>query len=601
MKKLNKKIYTGICSALGVALIALCLFCSLQNKHDYKAPDSESPASTSSSIVAANAFEQPNPSLTKTDAVVTNTNNDSNSADGNDNKVTKPKTETHNDNVVKYEELWAEGYELPANVCSSEDPGVIVYYKYEKKTDNTYKLLISNSDLGEGTKSFDSTDPAPWVNSSSPKQEAISEVIIVNDIAPTNTIGWFGCQTDNRQYAHLSQIKKIIGLDNLDMSNVKNASFMFCGSNQIESVEASDTFFNTITQVDNAFGICNYTRLLNDFINKLANKICKTATNASWAFANNKDNLTSFEIDDEGSQVSNACYMFYQDKCLETITANKLIYSKDANVERMFYDCGALKTISLNDLTNWSSVTNSDEMFKYCWRLVGGKGTSYADKKSADKTYAKIDGGDSSEGYFTVSTSTKKPLIVDGKQYFPVAGKSLSPNITFYKADGTKLPKTGEDGKYQQSDLTGATYYSGTGSFKTLRSIQDSWNNTFYIENEGSATTYPCDATGVKETFIKNNLVGRTEDTEQVYRLNGNPYGGRTTPANYEGVSLTDIWNAYNPGHSPGGFGGAYGSFWSSCASSSGGAYFWASNRSGWHDDGRFNTDGDCVLVCRAF
>ncbi|MDO5328531.1 MAG: BspA family leucine-rich repeat surface protein [Coriobacteriia bacterium] len=196
-----------------------------------------------------------------------------------------------------------------------------------------------------------------------------------------------------------------------------------------------------------------------------------------------------------------------------------------------------------------------------------------------------------------------KPLTVDDHQYFPVAGNSLSDDITFYDADGNELSKTGAGGKYQQSDLTGATQYSGTGSFKTLRSIPDIWDNTFYIESEGSATTYPCEATGVKDSFKRDHLVDGTEDTEQVYRFNGKE-GERTNPAEYEGVSLTDIWKAYNPGQTSDGFGGQYGCFWSSWAKSSGQygeAYRWGSRANEWDSSKRIGSTGNYVLVCREF
>ena len=47
-----------------------------------------------------------------------------------------------------------------------------------------------------------------------------------------------------------------------------------------------------------------------------------------------------------------------------------------------------------------SAVTSSSNMFYNTTNLVGGAGTTY-NSSYVDKTYAKIDGGTSSPGYFT--------------------------------------------------------------------------------------------------------------------------------------------------------------------------------------------------------
>ena len=66
----------------------------------------------------------------------------------------------------------------------------------------------------------------------------------------------------------------------------------------------------------------------------------------------------------------------------------------------MFSNCKNLKTIYVSSKFNTSSVSNSSDMFKNCTSLVGGQGTVYNSSK-INKTYARIDGGTSSPGYFT--------------------------------------------------------------------------------------------------------------------------------------------------------------------------------------------------------
>ena len=66
----------------------------------------------------------------------------------------------------------------------------------------------------------------------------------------------------------------------------------------------------------------------------------------------------------------------------------------------MFYGSDLLKTIYVGDKFNVNKVTTSDYMFEGCINLVGEKGTKY-NSSYIDKTYARIDGGTSSPGYFT--------------------------------------------------------------------------------------------------------------------------------------------------------------------------------------------------------
>ena len=67
----------------------------------------------------------------------------------------------------------------------------------------------------------------------------------------------------------------------------------------------------------------------------------------------------------------------------------------------MFDGCLLLAKIIVGDNFDTSKVTGSSNMFNLCKSLVGEAGTSYNDSNPKDKTYARIDGGPSSPGYFT--------------------------------------------------------------------------------------------------------------------------------------------------------------------------------------------------------
>ena len=69
----------------------------------------------------------------------------------------------------------------------------------------------------------------------------------------------------------------------------------------------------------------------------------------------------------------------------------------------MFISCSNWMTIYIGESWSTETVTNSINMFKECVCLVGEAGTGY-DANYVDKTYARIDGGVDSPGYFTLKT-----------------------------------------------------------------------------------------------------------------------------------------------------------------------------------------------------
>ena len=96
--------------------------------------------------------------------------------------------------------------------------------------------------------------------------------------------------------------------------------------------------------------------------------------------------------------------MFFDSKAT-TLDLSSFDTSNVTNMHAMFYNCNNLKTIYASDKFNTNSVTLSSNMFYNTTNLVGGAGTTH-NSSYIDKTYARIDGGTSSPGYFT-----KKQII----------------------------------------------------------------------------------------------------------------------------------------------------------------------------------------------
>ena len=104
------------------------------------------------------------------------------------------------------------------------------------------------------------------------------------------------------------------------------------------------------------------------------------------------------------SKVTNMNGMFSATQ-LSTLDLSNFNTSNVTDMSKMFYNNKKLTTIYVSNNFVTSKVTNSTNMFKDSTKLVGGFGTIYSSSK-IDKTYAHIDGGTSSPGYFTSKNSS---------------------------------------------------------------------------------------------------------------------------------------------------------------------------------------------------
>ena len=105
------------------------------------------------------------------------------------------------------------------------------------------------------------------------------------------------------------------------------------------------------------------------------------------------------------------------------------------NMSAMFYVSANLKTIYVSDKFDISKVTNSESMFNNCTNLVGGAGTAY-DSTKTNKTYARIDGGTSSPGYFTKKPAEPNSFATDS--WDTIAYAVRTNNLSKYNVGNTK-------------------------------------------------------------------------------------------------------------------------------------------------------------------
>ena len=182
-----------------------------------------------------------------------------------------------------------------------------------------------------------------------------------------------------------------LDLSNFDTSNVTNMSSMFTIS-QATTIDVSN--FNT-SNVTNMSGMFYYSKATTlDVSNFNTSKV----TNMYGMFYGSQ--ATTLDVSNfDTSNVTNMSYMFNGSKAT-TLDLSNFDTSNVTNMSNMFNGSTNLKTIYVIDKFNTDKVTDSTSMFSGCTKLIGGAGTKY-DSTKTDKTYARIDGGTSSPGYFT--------------------------------------------------------------------------------------------------------------------------------------------------------------------------------------------------------
>jgi surface protein len=153
----------------------------------------------------------------------------------------------------------------------------------------------------------------------------------------------------------------------------------------------------------------------------------------------------------------------------------------------MFSGCSSLTTIYCNG--DWSnSSAYCPDMFEGCTSLVGGQGTAY-DSDVTDVTYARLDGGPSAPGYFSVAPQVYTEFVeatgtltyyYDNKMnsrsgitevYDPVGNPDASRFSSYYK----KVLKAVIDPSMKNASLSSFKnmFFGGTSESWTFLSLQN--------------------------------------------------------------------------------------------------------------------------------
>ncbi len=213
-----------------------------------------------------------------------------------------------------------------------------------------------------------------------------------------------------------SKAKTIVGLNNLNTSKVTDMSWMFAGSSVTELdisnfdtsnvIDMSALFYNSklsIIDVSN-LDTSNVTNMANMFSYSQATILgleklnTSNVKNMQGMFASAKED----KLDLKNFDTSNVTDMGGMFSYSQAITLDLSSFNtKNVTDMNSMFERSKIKTIYVSDKFITNSVSADNDMFVYSRDLVGGNGTTY-DESHIDKTYARIDGGTSSPGYFTL-------------------------------------------------------------------------------------------------------------------------------------------------------------------------------------------------------
>ncbi len=194
-----------------------------------------------------------------------------------------------------------------------------------------------------------------------------------------------------------------VDVDGWVTSDTKSISFMFCGCNKLTAIDVSKWDTSNVTAMDNAFNSCSSVEVL-DVSNWNTSKVTTT-----WQMFQNCSKLTSLNLNRwDTANVKNMANMFCNCSRLTTLDIASFDVKKVEKIENMFNGCSKLTTILVSNVAGWDNLATNhanEVVFASCSNLVGGAGTAF---KGQEGMYAKIDGGASSPGYFTLKENANE-------------------------------------------------------------------------------------------------------------------------------------------------------------------------------------------------
>ena len=252
-----------------------------------------------------------------------------------------------------------------------------------------------------------------------------------------------------------------LDLSNFDTSKVINMGYMFFGA-AATTLDLSNFDTSNVTTMNGMFNQSKATVIVISNFNTSKVTNMQTMFYRSKATTLNLSNFDTSNVTDMGSMfdsseatildvsnfntgnVTNMSMMF-KNILTTSLDLSNFDTSKVTNMYNMFNSSYNLKTIYVSNKFKTDLVTSSSNMFTNCTSLVGGAGTKY-NSSYKDKTYARIDGGTSSPGYFT--DKPKEPNSFTTDSWTTIINAVKNNNIGKYNVGDTKTIDMGTYGTH---------------------------------------------------------------------------------------------------------------------------------------------------------
>ena len=310
-------------------------------------------------------------------------------------------------------------------------PYIVKWTSGNSITDPTFEnVTISNTSrpVTTGEVSFAGLYAPLTVGEEKPVTYAVAELsgttltFKITDVAPDGVTSWDASNTPSVpgwNKFDSPTIKKVVFDPSFANARPKNCSSWFSNSN------VSD-----ITGMEN-FNTSEVTSMFNMF---------------SHCYDLGSVDVSHFDT----RKVTNMAQMFGGPACLE-LDLSSFDTSNVENMTEMFGGSRPLRTIIVSDGWSLEKVTASASMFRDCDNLKGGAGTVF-DANHVDAEYARIDGGTSNPGYFTLGTKptyeqpigeeadysdrTVLYLGAGDKLYYPTEAVTIGAFRAYFKLQG---------------------------------------------------------------------------------------------------------------------------------------------------------------------
>ena len=234
--------------------------------------------------------------------------------------------------------------------------------------------------------------------------------------------------------------KKITKVTAIQPTTLESAYYLFQGCSNCTEIDMTNIDISQCKNLDSMFSQCS--KLTN--IIGLEDMDVSNVTGFSSIFANSGlegDIVLPWTINT--SERVNMTSMFWNTK-VTSLDLRTWDTSHVWNFPSIFSGCSELETIYVSDKWTLSAAEYASNMFNNCPKLIGGDGTAWRGNSSMDYKYAIIDGGEYSKGYltgvdlpeYTLTYNNPNPITPTQHPYMSVAmlptPTNPDPDMHFY-------------------------------------------------------------------------------------------------------------------------------------------------------------------------